>query len=462
MKISVENLGVLRKAEFEVGDLTIICGANNTGKTYATYALHGFLDYWQEAGITQLLTSKKIKELLKKGVIEISLSDIVSYVQRVCYSYHNYIPMFFATSKEHFVNTRFDVILPEISIDKIDKTITYGNSRSKLIYNINKNDEDKMIKIFILEHKGIKENKVNIELLKNSISRDILSIIYYQILPIPFAISIERTGAAMFRKELDFTRNRLLAHISNPDSNIAPTELLNTYYKYGYPVPVNKDVDFIRGLEDIGKNIGEIAKKNPEIISLFNSITGGKYKSSIEGLYFIPDKSNAKLTMGDSSSSIRSLLSLGFYIKHLAKPNDLLMLDEPELNLHPQNQRKLARLLARLVNAGVKVYITTHSDYILKEFNTLILMKNQTIRKAQLLEKYGYHENELLDSNRIKAYIAKKALVEVEDTKKKQKINTFVKAPITQNGIEIDEFDTTINDMNVIQDDLLFGGINYD
>jgi predicted ATPase len=37
----------LRQAEFSLGDLTIICGANNTGKTYATYALYGFLESWR-------------------------------------------------------------------------------------------------------------------------------------------------------------------------------------------------------------------------------------------------------------------------------------------------------------------------------------------------------------------------------------------------------------------------------
>ena len=37
MKIFVKNLGILRQAEFELGDFTIICGQNNTGKTYATY-----------------------------------------------------------------------------------------------------------------------------------------------------------------------------------------------------------------------------------------------------------------------------------------------------------------------------------------------------------------------------------------------------------------------------------------
>ena len=50
------------------------------------------------------------------------------------------------------------------------------------------------------------------------------------------------------------------------------------------------------------------------------------------------------------------------------------MVDEPELNLHPENQRRMARLFARLVNVGVKVFVTTHSDYIVKELNTLILL----------------------------------------------------------------------------------------
>ena len=45
MKISLKNVGMLDEANFEVGDLTIICGENNTGKTYATYSLYGYLDF---------------------------------------------------------------------------------------------------------------------------------------------------------------------------------------------------------------------------------------------------------------------------------------------------------------------------------------------------------------------------------------------------------------------------------
>jgi hypothetical protein len=37
----------VKQAEFTLGELTIICGGNNTGKTYATYALFGFLFAWR-------------------------------------------------------------------------------------------------------------------------------------------------------------------------------------------------------------------------------------------------------------------------------------------------------------------------------------------------------------------------------------------------------------------------------
>jgi predicted ATPase len=42
-----------------------------------------------------------------------------------------------------------------------------------------------------------------------------------------------------------------------------------------------------------------------------------------------------------------------------------IFIDEPELNLHPENQRLITQVLANLVNIGIKVFITTHSDYII-------------------------------------------------------------------------------------------------
>ena len=43
MKISFENFGVIDKGEIEQKPLTILCGENNTGKTYAMYGLYRLL-----------------------------------------------------------------------------------------------------------------------------------------------------------------------------------------------------------------------------------------------------------------------------------------------------------------------------------------------------------------------------------------------------------------------------------
>ena len=46
MKFRFKNLGPIKHAELELGDLTIIAGRNNTGKTHLAYALYGFLKRW--------------------------------------------------------------------------------------------------------------------------------------------------------------------------------------------------------------------------------------------------------------------------------------------------------------------------------------------------------------------------------------------------------------------------------
>ena len=48
MKFRFKNIGPIKEAELELGDLTIIAGRNNTGKTYMVYTLYGFLKSLRE------------------------------------------------------------------------------------------------------------------------------------------------------------------------------------------------------------------------------------------------------------------------------------------------------------------------------------------------------------------------------------------------------------------------------
>ena len=50
----------------------------------------------------------------------------------------------------------------------------------------------------------------------------------------------------------------------------------------------------------------------------------------------------------------------------------MLIIEEPEAHLHPAAQTQMARTLARLVRAGVRVVVTTHSDWLLMEIANLM------------------------------------------------------------------------------------------
>jgi len=57
---------------------------------------------------------------------------------------------------------------------------------------------------------------------------------------------------------------------------------------------------------------------------------------------------------------IKELAPLVFYLRYLAEPGELLIIDEPEMNLHPAAQTQIIEFLAMLVNAELHVLITTH------------------------------------------------------------------------------------------------------
>ena len=74
-----------------------------------------------------------------------------------------------------------------------------------------------------------------------------------------------------------------------------------------------------------------------------------------------------------TSSMVSELAPLVLYLRGLIRPGDTLIIEEPEAHLHPGAQTHMAVNLARLVRAGVRVIITTHSDWLLQEIGNLVL-----------------------------------------------------------------------------------------
>ena len=85
-----------------------------------------------------------------------------------------------------------------------------------------------------------------------------------------------------------------------------------------------------------------------------------------------PQKTEQALRMSQSSSIVSELAPLVLFLRGLVQPGDTLIIEEPEAHLHPAAQTKVALMLARLVRVGVRVIITTHSDWLLEQIGNLI------------------------------------------------------------------------------------------
>ena len=260
-----------------------------------------------------------------------------------------------------------------------------------------------------------------------------------------FLMPSERSGLHLFFRELSTRRTALLHHASRENINIG--ELLRDVIRSRYAVPIADYINWLNDLADKQKSKSE--DFHPYAERLKRDLARGAYKvdartGSIEFKpYQIKRDGRRTATMGlhMTSSTVKSLFGLWFYLEHEARKGNILMIDEPELNIHPKNQRKIARLLAKLVNAGLNIVISTHSDYIIRELNSLIMLNQDKGRKFR--KKYKYGDNEVLKPEQIGAYLFDH-----------QTIKLFDITP--EDGIYATTFDEVIHNLNTVNNDIYY------
>jgi len=464
IKISFENLGAIESGEIEISPLTVICGENNTGKTYVTYLVYCLLKTWKH--FVDIKLNGTLRELHKKGIARIDLQETVADSwQAICAQalekFEEQFPEMLASNSNLFSKLKLNVYIPlgsqwQIQHYKNELRSNTGN----LLITINKPENSTIIELAAPESEALAP-----QILGEFIEDKLLELILNESIPNVFIASTERTGATIFRKQLNLATTNLVdllsqVHKQGADS-LTPHQLFETIYgKRDYALAVKHNVDFINQLPATNAELGELLKTVPSLLERFEAIVGGSYVTNNEGItHFKPKGSSVKLGLGEASSSVRSLLIIWYWLKYFAKRGDMLMLDEPELNLHPANQRRLARFIAALINAGVKVFLTTHSDYIVKEFNTLIMLNQDSPKLADILNKLkDYTPDDKLDANCVALYMAKEDSILRAGGKRKSKTRTLVKADISPTlGIEAKSFDETIDDMNAVQETIYYG-----
>ena len=92
------------------------------------------------------------------------------------------------------------------------------------------------------------------------------------------------------------------------------------------------------------------------------------------------------LPLMNASSMVSELAPVVLYLRHVVEPGETLIIEEPEAHLHPAMQVEFVRLLAAAVKAGIRIIITTHSEWVLEELANLVLMSELPVEHRAGIE----------------------------------------------------------------------------
>jgi hypothetical protein len=486
MKISFTKLGAIGHAEVEIGNLTLICGENNTGKTYVTYGVYGFLAFWH-SGFRFPLPDRLWGELRNTGMAKVDLEpyvrDPADVLRAACLEFQERLPRVFAAPKSRFSETQIVVDVPPrhaLFDEPFERSITFGDAQLDVA------KAKGSYEIVVTVVAGDRRPSFIPPSAIRRVGDAVKEALFRDSVPRPFVISSERTGAAMFKGELNPQSSRWRqgpdggtdilergsdesrARVEDPDEldeeSRASLDDPDEFDVLGdvstdYPLPIKANIQFARKRESILTEEGFIWKAHRDVLAYLENVIGGEFELDDAGVFrFIPEGTNLKLSMDESSSCVRSLVDLRLYLGGVANQGALLIIDEPEANLHPRNQRRIARMLPRLVRLGLRVLVTTHSDYIVKELNLLILMNSSDERVRKLAEREKYLPQEALDPADVKLYVTRAEPAADAPPGRPALSTNLVSVPVSaENGIEIESFDREIESLNSIQDELLWG-----
>ena len=395
VNISVENFGPIEKADIDLRPLTIFVGESNTGKTYLAtliYALHQyFKDFryvpWTYNSVAQIKFENRLRDPSEEN--QVNFDEEISAILDKLNSPNRpfkfidlppILSVLLLTKLEEpeDIEREFQRCFDLESLSDLIRSTGKTFNELKVSLQVYLNNEN--LWSFCIHDTGllpITDGTVNENLILNINDSDI-GIQYYthEDLHRILHISDNELGVSYY---LPADRSGIMNNISLITSSLIERGTrggLDT--SADIPMITGKTADFLRLINNFKKQ----DKSPSEIIQISKVLENNILNGNIEikrlgdvGLpqfYYRPKNREQEIRMNRSSSMVSELAPLVLYLRSIVKPGDTLIIEEPESHLHPGAQTQVAITLAKLVRAGVRVIITTHSEWFLEQISNLV------------------------------------------------------------------------------------------
>ena len=159
-------------------------------------------------------------------------------------------------------------------------------------------------------------------------------------------------------------------------------------FRQDRPLPVLSGVlsDFLEQLIELGDRRHPVSGLRALAARLEQEILHGAVRTTASEagyptFWYRPENWNDDLPLMNTSSMVSELAPVVLYLRDVVRPGDTLIIEEPESHLHPAMQVEFTRVLAASVKTGIRILITTHSEWVLEALANLVRMsalsKNQ-------------------------------------------------------------------------------------
>lgn len=361
MKLSIRNIGKLKEADVEINGITVITGENDTGKSTVGKVLWSVFNSFY-----------KVYEQIEKERIDFVNEQIYSYIRNLDKS---------DNVKKKTLDMATDIIQ--------NYSIYYRNEENIKSYIIKKFKENN----YFIDNERTEELIASIYTILNIIDTQIISFIIDEKLSVEFNEEIinKKIGKGSFANiELNI-RNKILnfnieegidvagEFVENLKGDIDDFDLATEAVFIDNPFIID-DIENI--FEQKKKNYRQhlvsklyynrneniikkmyVNEKLEKIYKKLNSIASGKI--TIKNLDVYYKDSEIEINAKNLSTGLKTFAIIKMLLQNgTLEENGTIILDEPEIHLHPEWQLKFAELIVLLQKEfSMHILLTTHSPY---------------------------------------------------------------------------------------------------